>query len=122
MPAIAPTTLGCTDNVSVEQYITERDNIKGAFAVMIDLVLPFGTSVALPLAVSTVVMEKEHRLRALMVMMGLRMRWYWLCEWLWNSLFVLVLNMLFVIAGYAGGIISAALDGLNVAAALARRC
>ena len=25
-------------------------------------------------------------------------------------------------AGYAGGIISAALDGLNVAAALARRC
>ena len=42
--------------------------------------------------------------RARVVMMGLRMRWYWLCEWLWNSAFVLILNMMFVIGGTAGGI------------------
>ena len=73
-------------------------------ALLVDAALPLATSFTLPLVVSTVVIEKEHKLRALMVMMGLRMRWYWLCEWLWSSLITSTINLALLIAGAVGGL------------------
>lgn len=73
-------------------------------AFLVDAAVPLATSFALPLVISTVVIEKEHKLRALMVMMGLRMRWYWLCEWLWNSALVTTINLALFSAGSVGGL------------------
>ena len=52
--------------------------------------------------VSFTVMEKEQKLRALMQMMGLRLHWYWLAEWAWNSLLTLYTSLLFLIVGLGG--------------------
>lgn len=52
--------------------------------------------------VSFTVMEKEQKLRALMQMMGLRLHWYWLAEWAWNSLLTLYTSLLFLIIGLGG--------------------
>ena len=68
-------------------------------SLLIDVTVPLATTFVLPLVVSTVVLEKEHKLRALMVMMGLRMRWYWLTEWMWSSFLVLLINIVLLIAG-----------------------
>ena len=66
---------------------------------MVDFLLSAGTTIGLPLLVSTIVSEKQHRLRALMVMMGLDMRYYWLCVWMWNSAVTLITNLLVFLLG-----------------------
>ena len=65
------------------------NNLRGVadqMKILSDLFIPIAASVGLPIMCTTIVMEKEYRLRALMTMMGLQMRWYWLSEWMWNSL------------------------------------
>ena len=59
--------------------------------------LPLGTSLAMPLIVSVLVAEKAGKQRALMVMMGMRMRWYWLGEVLWDTFLVSLMNGFFFI-------------------------
>ena len=73
-------------------------------SLLVDVAVPLATTFALPLVVSTVVLEKEHKLRALMTMMGLRMRWYFLCEWLWSTLVVFTINMALLVAGVASNL------------------
>lgn len=51
-----------------------------------------------------VTLEKEHKLRSLMVMMGLRMRWYWLCEWLTNTFIQLVVAAAVIVVGTVVGL------------------
>ena len=77
----------------------DLEDLERQFGYTVDVLLPLGTSVAVPLLVSTVVTEKEHRLRALMLMEGLDTRWYWLCEWLWNSTIMLITALLVVFMG-----------------------
>ena len=90
--------------LSIDAWLDQSSNIQGTFAFMIDLVVPLGTSISLPLLAATVVMEKEHRLRALMVMMGLEMRYYWLWEWIINTILTGVSLGLVYIVGLGFGI------------------
>ena len=70
------------DGNILDDILNTLQNVMDIVIKTSDIVLPLGFSFSLPLISSTLVMEKEYRLRALMVMMGLDMRWYWLCEWL----------------------------------------
>ena len=85
---------------SYEDLFDAQNDIKGQLAMLIDVVLPLGTTFALPLIASTIVLEKELKLRALLVMMGLQMRYYWLSEWIWNTCLLLVISVLFMFAGF----------------------
>ncbi|CAK9091341.1 ABC transporter A family member 7 (ABC transporter ABCA.7) [Durusdinium trenchii] len=69
--------------------IQEINKIIGA------LMLPLATSFLLPVLVFHIVHEKEHRLRASMLMMGLRMKAYWFVQYAFD--FVLVFTTLMVI-------------------------
>ena len=73
--------------------IAARDDLFATMTRIIDLVVPLGVSFALPLIAATIVMEKEGRMRALMQMMGLRMRNYWLAEWLYSTLSMLIIQL-----------------------------
>ena len=77
-----------------DRELTAEEDLIGTYTRIIDLVVPLGTCFALPLIAATVVIEKEARLRALMQMMGLRMKFYWLAEWMYNSAVVLLVNLL----------------------------
>jgi len=60
--------------------------VVGLFGILVDLITPPGCTVlTFYFLTLQVVQEKEHRLRALMVMMGLDMKYYWLWEYLFNS-------------------------------------
>ena len=75
-----------------------------SFGLLVDAAVPLALTFALPLLVSTVTLEKEHKLRSLMVMMGLRMRWYWLCEWLTNTFIQLLVSLVLFVTGAAVGL------------------
>ena len=75
-----------------------------SFGLLVDAAVPLALTFALPLLVSTVTLEKEHKLRSLMVMMGLRMRWYWLCEWMANMFIQLLVSLVLFAAGTAVGL------------------
>lgn len=89
---------------SYAQQVVSRNDLEATMTRLIDLVVPLGTSLALPLIAATVVLEKEGRLRALMQMMGLRMKWYWVAEWAHNTAQVLAINLAVVIFGAAAGL------------------
>lgn len=55
----------------------------------------------LPIIVSAIVYEKEHRLREIMKMMGLKMRIYWIVQYLFDSCLTMLVVALLVAAGYA---------------------
>lgn len=88
----------------IDNNVVEQTTFQETMTSLIDLVVPLGSMFALPLMAATVVMEKEGRLRALMRMMGLRMRFYWLSEWLYNSATMAIINLLVVMLGAAGGL------------------
>lgn len=90
--------------VDVDTYVDESEQVKESLSLMVDLVVPLGTSLSIPILAATTVMEKEHRLRALMTMMGMRARWYWLCEWLYSSMFTLFLSLMLILVGAAGDV------------------
>ena len=75
-----------------------------SFGLLVDAAVPLALTFALPLLVSTVTLEKEHKLRSLMVMMGLRMRWYWLCEWMANMFIQLLVSLVLFATGAAVGL------------------
>ena len=83
----------------IDDILDTLEGVLDRVVLISDIVLPLGLSVALPLIASTVIMEKEYRLRALMVMMGLEMHWYWLCEWMWNTVMQMGINMLVLVIG-----------------------
>lgn len=90
--------------LTVDQWLRNISDIYSQFAQLVDVVVPLGTTCAVPLLVSGLVIEKEHKLRSLMLMMGVKMRWYWLCEWLWSTSVVSTINFAFVLGGWAAGI------------------
>ena len=68
------------------------------------LLVPLGTSFAMPLIAVILVSEKAGKQRSLMVMMGLKIRWYWLAEWLWNSFLTLLINLVFFVICAVGNV------------------
>ena len=73
-------------------------------APLYGLFVPLGTSLVMPLIASVLVAEKAGKQRSLMVMMSLRMRYYWLAEWLWNTLLVSTINLVFFSGGVIGNV------------------
>eukprot|EP00211_Chloroparvula_japonica_P005241 CAMPEP_0119123880 /NCGR_PEP_ID=MMETSP1310-20130426/3669_1 /TAXON_ID=464262 /ORGANISM="Genus nov. species nov., Strain RCC2339" /LENGTH=910 /DNA_ID=CAMNT_0007113751 /DNA_START=377 /DNA_END=3109 /DNA_ORIENTATION=+ len=66
--------------------------------------LPLGLSFLLPVFVYQVVNEKQEKLRAMMIMMGLQMRNYWAVNYLFNYLMYLVVVLLVFGVGLAFGL------------------
>ena len=59
------------------------------------LLYPFAVSFLLPLYVSSIVLEKQERLRELMKMMGMKMRNYWVVNYLYDALlYTLVIGVI----------------------------
>lgn len=59
------------------------------------ILYPFAVSFLLPLYVSAIVLEKQERLRELMKMMGMKMRNYWVVNYLYDALlYVLVIGVI----------------------------
>ena len=81
------------------------NDVLAMWSLLVDVFVPFGCSVlTFYFLTLQVVTEKEHRLRALMVMMGLDMRYYWLWEWMINTLITLVAFFCFWVVGLSYGI------------------
>src|SRR3989338_2794100 len=57
---------------------------------------PFAVSFLLPVYMNDIVLEKEERLRNMMVMAGLKMRLYWAVAYLYNLLLFMIIFMLLV--------------------------
>ena len=87
-----------------EKALEEVEETRESYGMYVDVVLPLGTSLALPLLVAAAVAEKEHGLRALMEQMGLRMAWYWLVEWLASSALTIASLLLALAAGHGQGV------------------
>ena len=94
--------------LSLDIFATERqaaDNVLGTYALLVDLLIPMGCSLlTFYFLTLQVVQEKESKLRALMVMMGLDMRYYWLFEWIMNTGLTGCAFLLFWLVGYLYGI------------------
>ena len=61
------------------------------------LLYPFAISFILPVYVNAIVLEKQERLREMMKMMGLKMSYYWLTNYIWDFiLYILVVIVLIV--------------------------
>ena len=89
----------------IEDDQQAASGVREVWTMLIDLVTPQGCTVlTLYFLTLQVVQEKEHRLRAIMVMMGLNMRYYWLWEWMFNSLITLSAFSLFWGVGMGAGI------------------
>ena len=66
------------------------------------LFVPLGTSLVMSLIVSVIVSEKAGKQRALMLMMSMKMPYYWLAEWIYNSFVVTLINVLFFAVALLG--------------------
>jgi len=75
------------------------------WSLIMDALVPIGCSLFIFYFLTMqVVAEKELRMRALMVMMGLDMRYYWFMEWIINSALTVTAIELFMVIGYAAEI------------------
>ena len=73
-------------------------DVASAFATFM---LPLGLFFLFPVFVYGIVNEKQEKLRGMMLMMGLQMRWYWLVTCLFNFLMYIVVVFLVVIIALA---------------------
>ena len=71
-------------SLDVLSFIDDINKIMGSFMV------PLATSFLLPVLVFHIVHEKEHKLRATMLMMGLTMRAYWVVQYVFDLFLALV--------------------------------
>lgn len=72
-----------------------------ALNIIFGSICPIATSLTFPVIVSAIVAEKELRLRAMMVQMGLRNSAYWTTTLLSHTMVTLPLFIVFVALGYA---------------------
>eukprot|EP01101_Sappina_pedata_P005770 TRINITY_DN2721_c0_g1_i1.p1 TRINITY_DN2721_c0_g1~~TRINITY_DN2721_c0_g1_i1.p1 ORF type:complete len:858 (+),score=273.16 TRINITY_DN2721_c0_g1_i1:275-2575(+) len=64
-------------------YISKAPTVDiGSFSLT--LLLPFATSFLLPVYMFSIVLEKQEKLREMMRMMGLNMKWYWLVNYAYD--------------------------------------
>jgi len=63
--------------------------------------LPLCLSFLLPVFVYGIVLEKQEKLRSMMLMMGLQMRWYWLVNYLFNFVMYIIVCLVVVIISLA---------------------
>jgi hypothetical protein len=61
------------------------------------LLYPFAISFVLPVYVNSIVVEKQERLREMMKMMGLKMVYYWITNYIWDMiLYILIVAVLII--------------------------
>jgi hypothetical protein len=60
---------------------------------------PIALSLLLPVFMYAIVLEKEERLQEMMKMNGMKMRYYWIVNYLWNLTMYLVAALIFYIFG-----------------------
>ena len=58
-------------------------------------------SMGFPMLLYTLVMEKEEGVRELMTINGLKMKYYWLCYYIYYFLVLSVVSVFFVLLGWA---------------------
>uniref|UniRef100_A0A7S2IPG3 ABC transporter domain-containing protein n=1 Tax=Haptolina brevifila TaxID=156173 RepID=A0A7S2IPG3_9EUKA len=91
------------DIVGTEE--SAEQGLENLWGLVMDALVPIGCSLFIFYFLTMqVVAEKELRMRALMVMMGLDMRYYWLMEWIINSILTIVAIELFMVIGWAAEI------------------
>lgn len=78
---------------------TLRFDPEALFILVLDLMVPLATSFLLPVFLFQIVVEKELRLRAMMIMMGLQMKFYWLVMAAFN--FTMHFILMFVVMAVA---------------------
>ena len=78
---------------SEDTFIMKAMNILGA------TLYPIALSVIFPVFLYTLVLEKEERLREMMKMNGMKIKNYWLVNYLWNAALYLVSASIFLIFG-----------------------
>ena len=61
---------------------------------------PIALSMLLPVYLYTLVLEKEEKLRAIMKMNGLKLRYYWIINYAWFILIYFFVITLFYLVGY----------------------
>jgi len=76
-----------------ETIILKLMNLLGA------TLYPVALSVILPVFLYTLVLEKEERLREMMKMNGMKMRYYWFVNYIWNTILYTLSSSFFLIFG-----------------------
>lgn len=75
-------------------------NLLLRFLAMTEAILyPIALSLLLPVLMYTLVLEKEERLREMMKMNGMKMRNYWIVNYIWNVLLYLPSALTFLLFG-----------------------
>ena len=87
------------------QYMPVKDQDKGWLMKIINLagasLFPLSLSLLLPVFMYAIVLEKEERLIEMMKMNGMRMRNYWIVNYIFNFSMYFIMIVTFFIFGYA---------------------
>lgn len=89
--------------VSGSQYmpftLSEESFINKIMSILGATMYPIGLSVILPVFLYSLVLEKEEKLREMMKMNGMKMRNYWIINYIWNVSLYMVSTTIFICFG-----------------------
>jgi hypothetical protein len=75
-------------------YLSKILNIMGT------CLYPLALSLMLPVYLYTLVLEKEEKIKAMMKMNGLKMKYYWIVNYFWFVFLYCLVALLFFVIGY----------------------